>query len=172
MAKAVKTESLYRGALTEHKIVFIIVLLLLLFSHAFGHLMWRADSLEKTWCWEGQKAGGEEHHRGWDGWMASPTQWTWVWASSRRWWRTGRPGVLQTLELQRVGNHNTTTTCVWLRDPMDCSPLGSSVHGILQARILECVATSFSRGSCQPRDVYLFNKLRIVHFIFNCHSFP
>ena len=48
MAKAVKTESLYRGALTEHKIVFIIVLLLLLFSHAFGHLMRRADSLEKT----------------------------------------------------------------------------------------------------------------------------
>ena len=51
----------------------------------FGHLMWRADSLEKPWCWEVLKAGGEGDNRGWDGWMASLTQWTWVWASSRRW---------------------------------------------------------------------------------------
>jgi len=48
----------------------------------FGHLMQRADSFEKTWCWERLKAGGEGDNRGWDGWMASPTQWTWVWASS------------------------------------------------------------------------------------------
>ena len=46
------------------------------------------------WCWERLKAG-EGDNRGWDGWMASPTQWTWVWANSRRWWRTGKPGVLQ-----------------------------------------------------------------------------
>ena len=43
--------------------------------------------------------------RGWDGWMESPTQWTWVWASSGRWWRTGKPGVLQSMGFQRVG-HN------------------------------------------------------------------
>ena len=54
--------------------------------------MCRADSL---WCWGRLKAGGEGDDRGWDGWMASATQWTWVWASSGRWWRTGRPGVLQ-----------------------------------------------------------------------------
>ena len=52
----------------------------------FGHLMWRVDSLEKTWCWEGLGAGGEGDDRGWDGWMASPTQWTWVWVNSRSWW--------------------------------------------------------------------------------------
>ena len=46
------------------------------------------------WCWERLKAG-EGDNRGWDGWMASPTQWTWVWANSRRWWRTGKPDVLQ-----------------------------------------------------------------------------
>ena len=53
----------------------------------FGHLMQRADSLEKPWCWERFRAGGEEGNRAWDGWMASPTQWTWFWANSGRWWR-------------------------------------------------------------------------------------
>ena len=59
----------------------------------FGHLMQRADSFERSWCWERLKAGGEGNDRGWDGWMASRIQWTWVWANSRRWW-TGKPGVL------------------------------------------------------------------------------
>ena len=51
---------------------------------------------------------GEGDDRGWDGWMVSPTQWTWVWASSGRWWWTGKPGVLQSVGLQRVG-HNWAT---------------------------------------------------------------
>ena len=50
------------------------------------------------------KAGGEGDNRGWNGWMASPTWWTWVWASSRSWWWTGKPGMLQSMELQRVRN--------------------------------------------------------------------
>ena len=58
---------------------------------------------KRAWCWERLQAGGEGDNRGWDGWMASPTQWTWAWASSRRWWWTGRPGVLQSSGLQRVG---------------------------------------------------------------------
>ena len=49
----------------------------------FGHLMWRANSLEKTRCWERLRAGGEGSDRGWDGWMASPIQWTYIWANSR-----------------------------------------------------------------------------------------
>ena len=71
----------------------------------FGHLMWRANSLEKPWCWERLRAGGEGGNRGWDGWMASLTQrtWIWVWANSGREWRTGKPGVLQSMRLQRVG---------------------------------------------------------------------
>ena len=60
----------------------------------FGHLMGRADSLEKTWYWKRLKAGGEGDNRGWDGWMASLTQWTWVWVDSGCWWWTGRPGML------------------------------------------------------------------------------
>ena len=54
----------------------------------------------RPWCWERLKAGGEGDDRGWDGWMASPTQWTWVWANSGSWWCTGKPGVLQSLGSQ------------------------------------------------------------------------
>ena len=53
--------------------------------------------LKRPWCWESLKARGEGDDRGWDGWMALPTQWTWVWASSGSWWWTGRPGVLQSM---------------------------------------------------------------------------
>ena len=62
----------------------------------------RADSLEKTLKLERLKAGGEGSNRGWDGWMASPAQCSWVWAISGRWWRTGKPGVLQPMGSQRV----------------------------------------------------------------------
>ena len=58
----------------------------------------------KDWCWEGLGAGGEGDDRGWDGWMASPTLWTWIWVNSGSWWWTGRPGVLQFMGLQRVGH--------------------------------------------------------------------
>ena len=76
----------------------------------FGHLMWRTDSLEKRpWCWERLKAGGEGDDRGWDGWMASPTQWAWVWIGSRSWWWTGKPGMLQSMELLRV-RHDWATS--------------------------------------------------------------
>ena len=60
----------------------------------FGHLMPRADSLEKTLMLEKIKAGWEGDKRGCDGCLASPTQWAWVWADSGRWWRTGKPDVL------------------------------------------------------------------------------
>ena len=69
----------------------------------FGHLTWRADSLERLWCWERLRAG-EGDDRGWDGWMASPTQWTWVWVDSGGQWWTGRPGVLWFMGSQRVGH--------------------------------------------------------------------
>ena len=68
----------------------------------FGHLVQSTDSLKRPWCWEWLKAGGEGDDRGWDGWMASPTQWTWVWISSGSWWWTGKPCVLQSLGSQVV----------------------------------------------------------------------
>ena len=74
--------------------------------------LWPPDAknwlTRKDWCWERLKAGGEGDDRGRDGWMASPTRWTWVWASSGRWWRTRKSGVLQSMGLQRVG-HNWAT---------------------------------------------------------------
>ena len=57
---------------------------------------------KRLWCCERLRAGGERDNRGWDGWMASPTHWTWVRANSRREWRTGKPGVLQSMGSQRV----------------------------------------------------------------------
>ena len=72
-----------------------------------GQLMQRTDSLEKTWRW-GRLKVGEEDDRGWSGWMASPTQQTWVWARSGSWWWIGKPGVLQSMGLQRIGQHWAT----------------------------------------------------------------
>ena len=86
----------------------------------FGHLMRRTDSLERPWCWERLKAGGEGDDRAWDGWMASPTQWTWVWVNSRSWRWTGRPGVLQSMGSQRVRHDwatelNCKIVTAWVR---------------------------------------------------------
>ena len=71
-------------------------------------ILWPPDAkswlIWKDWCWERLRAGGEGGDRGWDGWMASLTWWTWVWVNSRCWWWTGRPGVLQFMGSQRVGH--------------------------------------------------------------------
>ena len=78
----------------------------------FVHLMQRGNALERPWCWERLKAGGEGDDRERDGWMASLTQCTWVWASSGRCWRTGEPGVLQSMGSQswtRLSDWTTTT---------------------------------------------------------------
>ena len=70
-------------------------------------LIWK-----KPWCWERTRAGEEGDDREWDGWMASLTQWTWVWANSRSWWWTGRSGMLQFMGSQRVG-HSWATELNW-----------------------------------------------------------
>ena len=63
---------------------------------------------KRPWCWEWLMAGGEGDVREWDGWMASPTQWTWVWVSSKSWWWTGKPGV--------IAVHGVTESRTWLSD--------------------------------------------------------
>ena len=68
--------------------------------------------LKGPWCWERLKVGGEGDDRGWVGWMASLTWWTWVWVNSRSWWWTGRPGMLQFMGSQRVG-HDWATELNW-----------------------------------------------------------
>ena len=67
---------------------------------------------KRPWCWEGLGAGGEGDDRGWDGWMASLTQRTWVWVNSGSWWWTGWPGILRFMRSQRVG-HDLATELNW-----------------------------------------------------------
>ena len=66
----------------------------------------------RLWCWEGLRAGGEGDDRGWDGWMASLTRWTWVWVNSGSWWWAGRPDMLRIMGSQRVG-HDWATELNW-----------------------------------------------------------
>ena len=67
---------------------------------------------KRLWCWKGLGAGGEGDDRGWNGWMASATRWTWVWVNSRSWLWTGRPGVLRFMGSQRV-RHDWATELNW-----------------------------------------------------------
>ena len=88
-------------------------LMLTLKLQYFGHLMRRVDSLEKTLMLGGIGGRREGDDRGWDGWMASPTQWTQVWVNSGSWWWTGRPSVLLFMGLQRV-RHDWETELNWI----------------------------------------------------------
>ena len=69
----------------------------------------------RPWCWERLKVGREGDDKEWDGWMASLTQWTWVWVSSGSWRWTGKPGVLRSMGSQRVG-HDWATELNWNED--------------------------------------------------------
>ena len=90
----------------------LVGLILKLKLQYFGHLMWRVDSFEKTLMLRNIKGSGERDDTGWDDWMASPTQWTWVWMDSGSWWWTGRPGVLRFTGMQRAG-HDWATEMNW-----------------------------------------------------------
>ena len=86
----------------------------------FGHLMQRTDSFEKTLMLRKIAGRRKGEDRGWDGWMASLTQWTWLWVNSRSWWWTGRPFVLQSM-----GSQSRTRLSDWT-DPNYLMPLGIS----------------------------------------------
>ena len=89
-----------------------------------GHLVGRADSLEKTLMLgkiECRMTEGDD--REWDGWMASPSQWTWVWVNSGSWWWTGKPGVLQSMGSQRIG-HDWATELNWTGELRSNMPHG------------------------------------------------
>ena len=86
---------------------------------------------KRPWCWERLKAGGEGDDRAWDGWMASLTWWTWVWGNSGCWWRTGGPGVLQSMGLQRVGHG-------WATEQQQSSSSGSPAWSVIS--VITCVS--------------------------------
>ena len=95
-------QSILKEISLEYSLEGLMLKLILQYS---GHLMWRTDWLEKTLMLGEIEAGGEGDDRGWDGWMSSPTQWTWVWVNFGSWWWTGKPGMLQSKGSQRV-RHN------------------------------------------------------------------
>ena len=78
----------------------------------FGHWCEELTHLRRPYCWERLRAGGQGDNRGWVGWMASPTQWTWVWVDFGSWWWTGRAGMLRFMGSQRV-RHDWATELNW-----------------------------------------------------------
>ena len=68
-----------------------------MYPYFIAFYVWILFHWKRAWCWGRLRAGGEGGDRGWDGWMASLIQWTWDRASSWRWWRTGKPGMLQSI---------------------------------------------------------------------------
>ena len=110
---------------------------------------------KRPWCWEGLGAGGEGDDRGWDGWMASPTQWTWVWVNSGSCWWTGRPGVLWFMGSQRV-RHDWATELNWT---------------IVSGGLIRKSITSFfpqSFNICALIHIIIINN-HILH-VFNIHT--
>ena len=99
-------------------------LMLKLKLQKFGHLMWRTDSFEKSLMLEKIEGERRRDDREWDGRLASPTQWTWVWVNSGSWCWTVRPDVLQSMGLQRVGQ-DWETKLNWTRDRTHASYSGS-----------------------------------------------
>ena len=96
----------------------------------FGHWCEEPTQWKRPWCWERLKAGGEGTDRGWNGWMVLPIRWTWVWVSSRSWWWTGKPGVLQSMGSQRV-RHDWATELNWIYPlPIMCRFKDSQDRGL------------------------------------------
>ena len=126
---------------------------------------------------------GEGDDRGWDGWMPSPAQWTWVWASSGRWWRTGKPGVLQSMGSQRAGrlSHWTATTIGYINRVMNesilmsglkvstLSPLQDFEPGSSKCTIFCAVVLRLVKGEGKPCCKYSWEAicLRELLFLFN-----
>ena len=105
-----------------------------------GHLMRRADSFEKILMLGKNEGGRRRGHRGWDGWMASLTRWTWVWVNSGSWWWTGKPGVLQSTGSQRVGHD-------WATELTECPPIHSATHPLPNHSLIYHIPT---RASSYP----------------------
>ena len=97
-------------------------------------ILWPREELthlKRLWWQERMKEGGERDNTGWDGWMASLTQWTWLWVNSGSWWWTGRPSVLQSMVLQRVRHDWVTELTKTSRKALFLSPSDVGVRSFL-----------------------------------------
>ena len=105
---------------------------------------------KRPWFWERLRTGGEGNDRGWDDWIASPTQWTWVWVGSTCWWWTGRPGVLQFMGSQRV-RHDWVTELNW-------TELCMKIYSPIRMETQWWARHSGNLNSCYVQD-YILEKL-------------
>ena len=125
-------------------------------------ILWPPDAkswlIWKDWFWEWLKAGGEGDNRGWDGWMASPTQWAWVWVDSRSWWCTGRP--------VHAVVHGITKSRTWLSDWTELnsdstfpiiSPFSHTKHSLFSFPLLLTLYLSFLLLLYLPTSLSLFS---------------
>ena len=127
--------------------------------------------LKRPWCWERLRAGGEGDHIGWDGWMASPTQWERIWTSSRSWWWTGKLGLLQTMRSQRIGRDwanelNWTENFIFSLHSenlkfLDVIYFPSSPHFFSLLHSLFSVSSPKSTSYC----------VKLNNFLYLCHHF-
>ena len=113
---------------------------------------------KRPWCWEGLRARGEGVDRGWDGWMASLTRWTWVWVNSGSWWWTGRLGMLRFMGSQRVG-HDWATDLIWMLLFL-CS-FTKSIHICFLANGQILVYKSRGKKSFDFKSLLLINTLHL-----------
>ena len=122
---------------------------------------------KRSWCWERLKAGGEGDNRGWDCWMASPTQWRWVWVNSGGWWWTGTPGMLQSMGSQES---DTTERLNWTELICTLTIPASNFDACSVPRPLTC-------SSCPSCLTWLFlrsvwDRAQIFLFSGNLYSIP
>ena len=145
------------------------VLNLCLYIEFWDHIFFPSQMLHPDLFPPGKRV--EDSCGGWDGWMASPTRWTCVWASSGSWWWTGNPGVLQSMELQRVGQEWVTELSLFIREgngtplqysclenPMDGGAWKAAVLGVAEGRTrLSYFTFTFMhwRRKWQPTPVFL-----------------
>ena len=117
-------------------------------------ILWSSDAkswlthLKRPWGWERLRAGGERDNRGWDNWMASPTQRTWVWVNSGSWWWTGRPGVLGFM-----GSQSQT----WLSNWTELNCIYDSIYWVL----LECQAEHLTTSKAAHSPLKTEQKIRL-----------
>ena len=135
--------------------------------------------LKRPWCWEKLKTGGEGDDRGWDGWMASPTQWKWVWVDSGSWWWTGRPSVLRFMRSQRV-RHEWVTELNWrapttstgsINKSSNSSPLSWWCHPTISSSVIpfsSCLQSFKALWVSSSQQVAVILELQLQHQSFQC----
>ena len=114
-------------------------------------ILWSPDAKptqwKRPWCWERLRSRGEGGNRGWDGWMASSTQWIWVCANSGREWRTRKPGVLQSMGSQRAGHDQATEQQQQQQEECPLISLGYVSGWVLWSEILTPKVIVFGSGA-------------------------